>query len=85
MGYPVVSGSPNYSSTGANNTSKFIPQRWSTKLLTKFYANTAYEEISNTDYEGEIKSHALIKLRELLGHPESLHNYNVTGNGEREC
>jgi len=55
MGYPVVSGSKNYSSTGANNTSKLIPQIWSNKWLTKFYANTMYEEISNTDYEGEIK------------------------------
>jgi len=57
MGYPTLAGSPNYSSTGASNASKFIPQVWSAKLLNKFYANTAYEEISNTDYEGEIKSH----------------------------
>lgn len=56
MGYPVVSGSANYSSTGANNTSKFIPQVWSSKWLTKFYANCMYEEISNTDYAGEIKN-----------------------------
>lgn len=41
---PVVSG-------------KFIPQIWSTKLVTKFYLKTVYSEISNTDYEGEIKDH----------------------------
>lgn len=52
MPYPKLAGSPNYSSTGAGNSSKFIPQIWSTRLNDKFYANTFYEEIANTDYEG---------------------------------
>ncbi len=56
MGYPVLSGSPNYSSTGTGNNSKFIPQIWSTKWLVKYYANCMYEEIANTDYEGEVKA-----------------------------
>lgn len=57
MGYPVAAGNANYSSTGANNTSKFIPTIWSKKLLAKYYANTIYSEIANTDYEGEISGH----------------------------
>ena len=56
MGYPVASGSVNYSNTGANNNSGFIPEIWSKKLLTKYYENCIYMEIANTDYEGEIKS-----------------------------
>jgi len=46
-------GYPDYSSTGS---SKFIPQIWSGKLVTKFYDATCFAEISNTDYEGEIKA-----------------------------
>lgn len=57
MGYPVAAGAKNYSSTGANNTSKFIAQIWSSKLVQKFYASCMYQEIANTDYEGEIKAH----------------------------
>lgn len=57
MGYPVAASAKNYSSTGANNTSKFIPQVWSSKLVEKFYASTVFGEIANTDYEGVIKSH----------------------------
>lgn len=56
MGYPNVAGSPNYSSTGADNNSKFIPQVWSNKWLVKYYANCMYEDIANTDYEGEVRS-----------------------------
>lgn len=52
MAFPVNSGGgvPSHSGT-------FIPQIWSQKLLTKFYLNTIYQEISNTDYEGEIKNY----------------------------
>jgi hypothetical protein len=60
MGYPSVAGQPNYSSSANANGqpvgSKLIPQIWSNKWLSKFYANTMHEEISNTDYEGEIKN-----------------------------
>src|SRR5580765_2748126 len=34
----------------------FIPEIWSGKLIEKFYAATVLTAISNTDYEGEIKS-----------------------------
>lgn len=49
------------STTGAFTTSptytgSFIPQLWSGKLNTKFYATTVFGDIANTAYEGEIKS-----------------------------
>lgn len=52
--YPITGDAKNLSSTG---TSKFVPQIWSSKLVQKFYAACMYQEIANTDYEGEIKSH----------------------------
>jgi len=57
MGFPVDTGVANYSSTGASNTSKFIPQIWSGKLVESLYDATVFGEIANTDYEGEIKAH----------------------------
>jgi len=52
--FPITTGSsfvtdPTYSGV-------FIPQLWSNKLNAKFYANTMLTEISNTDWEGEIKN-----------------------------
>lgn len=47
------SGHPDYSSTSASG---FIPQVWSGKMVEKLYMRTCFAEISNTDYEGEIKS-----------------------------
>jgi len=49
--YPTgsLTPTPPYSGT-------FIPVLWSTKLIEKFYASTVLAAISNTDYEGEIKS-----------------------------
>ncbi len=55
MGLPFGGTAKNYSATGANNNSKFIPEIWSGKLLVKFYDATVLAQISNTDYEGEIK------------------------------
>jgi hypothetical protein len=48
--YPVGGSSNNLQSTG------FIPEIWSGKLVEKFYASTVLAAISNTDYEGEIKN-----------------------------
>ena len=45
-------GHPDYSST---STSGFAPSIWSGKLIDKLYASTAYAEVANTYYEGEIK------------------------------
>jgi hypothetical protein len=50
MAFPVNAPTPSLSGT-------FIPEIWSTKLIQKFYDNTVFAEISNTDYEGEIKQH----------------------------
>jgi len=44
-------GYVNYASDG---TSKFTPQLFSKKMLRNFYQTTAFSEIANTDYEGEI-------------------------------
>lgn len=50
MAYPRVDH-PDYTRSGA----QFIPEIWSGKILVKFYDATCLSEISNTDYEGEIK------------------------------
>lgn len=49
--YPAGSASNGLSAAG------FIPEIWSGKMIEKFYASTVLAAISNTDYEGEIKSH----------------------------
>jgi len=49
MAYPRVPGQPNYSGV-------FIPEIWSTKLIDKYYDGTVLTQISNTDYEGEIRN-----------------------------
>lgn len=51
-GYAVQSPfntSPAYSGT-------FIPAIWSSKLNVKFYANTTFADVSNTNWEGDIKN-----------------------------
>jgi hypothetical protein len=56
--YPTGSSSNNLQSTG------FIPEIWSGKLVEKFYASTVLAAISNTDYEGEIRNHGdRVKIR----------------------
>ena len=50
MVYPVSPGRPNYSGN-------FIPEIWSGKLIENFYDATVLSAISNTDYEGEIRSY----------------------------
>lgn len=54
MPFPKAAGMPDVS---AGSNSSFIPQIWSTKLNTKFYMNTMYREICNTNWEGEIKEY----------------------------
>ena len=49
MAYPVAPGRPDY----AGN---FIPEVWSGKLIENFYDATVLAAISNTDYEGEIRT-----------------------------
>jgi len=49
MAFPTQAGQPTYSGV-------FIPEIWSSKLVEKYYDQTVLAQISNTDYEGEIKS-----------------------------
>lgn len=49
--FPTGSATPSPAYSGT-----FIPEIWSGKLIEKFYASTVLAAISNTDYEGEIKS-----------------------------
>lgn len=46
-----------YADLSSTSTSGFIPSIWSGKLVEKLYASTAYAEVANTIYEGEIKAH----------------------------
>lgn len=41
---------------GSDGTSKYTPIVWSKKMLRNFYESTAFMEIANTDYQGEIKN-----------------------------
>jgi hypothetical protein len=52
--YPVT-GSGVFD-TNPSYSGAFIPTLWSGKLLAKFYQNTMLSEVSNTDYEGELKN-----------------------------
>lgn len=54
----------------------FIPTLWSGKLLAKFYANTMLSEVTNTDYEGELKNQGdTIRIR--LAPSITISNYTV--------
>jgi len=44
-----------YPDLSSGGTSKFTPIVWSKKMLRNFYQTTAFSEIANVDYEGEIK------------------------------
>lgn len=69
MAYPRVPGQPNYSGV-------FIPEIWSTKLIDKYYDGTVLSEISNTDYEGEIRNmgdKVIIRTRPTL----EIHDYEI--------
>lgn len=52
-GVARAAGHPNYSS---GSSIGFIPQIWSSKLIEKLYLTTVFAAITNTYYEGEIKS-----------------------------
>jgi hypothetical protein len=45
-----------YPDLTAAGTMKYIPEIYSGKLLVKFYASSVFGDITNTDYEGEIKT-----------------------------
>lgn len=69
MAFPTVAGHPQYSGT-------FIPEIWSTKLIEKYYDQTVLSEITNTDYEGEIRSQGdkvIIRTTPTL----EIHDYQI--------
>lgn len=51
--FPVSPGAPDYSTGSA---SQYIPAIYSKLLIKKFYPQTVWAKISNTEYEGDIKS-----------------------------
>src|ERR1700748_314507 len=70
MTFPVATSMttpPLYPTGGTANTLQstgFIPEIWSGKLVEKFYASTVLSAISNTDYEGEIQNQGdRVKIR----------------------
>lgn len=59
MAYPASNGYTQYSGN-------FIPEIWSGKLQAKFYKTTVFSEISNNDWEGEIKGQGdKVKIRTI--------------------
>lgn len=64
MAYPVASSQYSGSAPSPAYSGTFIPEIWSGKLIEKFYASTVLAAISNTDYEGELKSQGdKVKIR----------------------
>jgi hypothetical protein len=55
MSVSVTSGYYTSGSTADAYSGKFIPEIWSGKLQVKFYQTTVLAEITNNDWEGEIK------------------------------
>ncbi len=53
MSVARAAGMPAYN---ADSASGFIPEIWAGKMVEKLYTSTCFAEISNTDYEGEIKN-----------------------------
>ena len=71
--FGVAPGYPDYGPTG---TSKFIPVKWSTKLVEKFYDASVLTHISNTNYEGEIKGMgSVVEIRTRGTVPVYLNRY----------
>lgn len=56
MSVPASNGYPQYSYNTNPSGSAFIPEIWSGKLQVKFYKSTVLAEITNNDWESEIKS-----------------------------
>lgn len=76
MALGVASGHNQFNGT-------YNPEIWSGKLLVKFYNATIFTEISNTKYEGEIKSQGdTVKIRSTP--TVSIKDYEKGQNLERE-
>jgi hypothetical protein len=44
-----------YPQLGSAGATKFVPEIWSGKILVKFYQSTCLTEVTNSDWEGEVK------------------------------
>src|SRR5579859_4047580 len=81
--FPIApsGGTTLYPTGGTSNTLQstgFIPEIWSGKLVEKFYASTVLAAISNTDYEGEIKDKGdRVKIRTKP--TITIHTYDADG------
>jgi hypothetical protein len=65
--------------TNPSYSGAFIPTLWSGKLLAKFYQNTMLSEVTNTDYEGELKNQGdTVRIR--LAPSISISDYTVGQN-----
>jgi hypothetical protein len=72
--YPVTGSSA--FDTNPSYSGAFIPTLWSGKLLAKFYQNTMLSEVTNTDYEGELKNQGdTVRIR--LAPSISISDYTV--------
>jgi len=70
-----VTGSGAFDTT-PSYSGAFIPTLWSGKLLAKFYQNTILSEVTNTDYEGELKNQGdTVRIR--LAPSISISDYTV--------
>jgi len=70
-----VTGSGAFDTT-PSYSGAFIPTLWSSKLLAKFYQNTMLSEVTNTDYEGELKNQGdTVRIR--LAPSISISDYTV--------
>ncbi len=66
MSVSVTSGYYNSGSAADAYAANFIPQIWSGKLQVKFYKSTVLGEITNNDWEGEIKGQGdIINIRTI--------------------
>jgi len=85
MPFPIatsMTSPPIYPTGGTGNTLQatgFIPEIWSGKLIEKFYSSTVLSAISNTDYEGEIKSQG-DKVRIRTKPTVTIRDYKADGN-----
>jgi hypothetical protein len=74
----AVTRAGGYSDYNSAGTSKYVPQVWTKKVLRNFYLSTIFGEISNTDYEGEIKNQGdkvLIRTTPVI----TINDYTVGG------
>ena len=81
MAFTRATSYENYQTNGSN----YIPQLYAKKMLQDFYAITVYQDICNTDYEGQIKSmgdKVLIRRDPLVTINDYVIGQNADGTGK---